>query len=265
MRSLDRDIAFKLLAFVLRPAVRFCVRHSLRLQDIIEVSKALLVHAAMEELKNQGLRANNSRISVMTGVHRRDIGSIEQGLSTQGYTKDLVTKVMGAWQTDKRYCTANGSPRVLTYQGNDSEFDRLVYSISTDVNPAAVLAELERSGSVEKRRLGVTLVKGSFIPKGDIQSGFKLASDDADDLTRSVEENLLEEPSLTNLHARTQFDNVRPGGVEEIKLWFLKEGHRLHLNARKFISRYDQDVNPDPKFEGKGVRVVLGTFSYVDD
>lgn len=265
MRSLDRDIAFKLLAFVLRPAVKFCVRHSLRLQDIIEVSKTLFVNAASEELKNQGLRANNSRISVMTGVHRRDIGSIEQGLSTKGYSKDLVTKVMGAWQTDKRYCTSSGSPRVLTYEGNDCEFDRLVYSISTDVNPAAVLAELERSGSIEKRRSGIMLVKGSFIPKGDIQSGFKVASDDADDLTLAVEENLLEEPNLTNLHARTQFDNVRPSGVKDIKLWFLREGHRLHLNARKVISKHDQDVNPDPKFEGKGVRVVLGTFSFVDD
>ena len=62
---------------------------------------------------------------------------------------------------------------------------------------------------------------------------------------------------------RTSYDNVRPDALPEIKRWMLKHGHETHNQARRFISQYDQDVNPDPKFKGKGVRVVFTAFSNV--
>ena len=78
-----------------------------------------------------------------------------------------------------------------------------------------------------------------------------------------VEENLLARPAITNLHARTTYDNIRPEGVADLKRWILTEGHKFHLRAREIMSRYDQDVNPDPSFEGRGVKVSLGSYGFV--
>lgn len=267
MAVTDRNLALKLLSLALRPVVRLCMRHGLKLQDLIDSAKVQMVHEGAIELARRGVRSNTSRISVMTGVHRRDVGKIEAGqLSEQGSGKDLITKVIGQWQSDRNFLRSDGVPRVLsTENGLKSEFARLVAAVSTDINPAAVLSELQRIGAVENRRGGVALVKSSFVPKGEPVEGFKICVQDIDDLTAAVEHNLFHTDEVPNLHARTQYDNVRPGGIEALKHWFLREGHRFQAQVREIISQHDQDLNPDKNFKGRGVRVVLGMFSHVDN
>lgn len=80
----------------------------------------------------------------------------------------------------------------------------------------------------------------------------------------AVEKNVLTDPGLPHFHARTEFDNVRPEAVDELKRWFLKEGHLFHNRMREIVSKYDQDVNPDGKFKGRGIRVVFSAFSFMD-
>lgn len=266
MAVTDRSLALKLLSLALLPVVRLCMRHGLKLQDLIDSAKVQMVHEGALELARNGIKSNASRISVMTGVHRRDVGNIEAGqLPEHSNGKDLIAKVIGQWQTDLRFLRSGGAPRVLSTQnGLKSEFARLVAAVSTDMNPASVLSELERIGAVEHRRGGVVLVKSSFVPKGEPLEGFKICVQDIDDLTAAVEHNLFNTEELPNLHARTQYDNVRPTGVEALKHWFLREGHRFQAQVREIISQHDQDLNPDASFKGRGVRVVLGMFSHVD-
>lgn len=264
MVRVSRDLALRLLVLVLKPAVRFCIQHSLRLQDLIECAKVAFIDVAGTELESLGKKANASRISVMTGVHRPDVVRLEgRTIEESAYPPDLVSKVMALWQTDDRFLRADGTPRVLTIEGPESEFARLVQAVSTSVNPASVLFELERVEAIRHGRSGISLEKWSYTPKGDAVAGFQILSTDCQDLSSAVEENVLQSPEIPNLHARTQYDNVRPEGIEALKRWFLREGHKFHLKAREIISQHDQDVNPSPKFKGKGLRVVVGAFSYV--
>jgi hypothetical protein len=53
---------------------------------------------------------------------------------------------------------------------------------------------------------------------------------------------------------------VRPEGIAKIRQWLLVEGNAFHERARREISKYDQDITPDPKFSAKGTRVVLSSF-----
>ncbi len=266
MVALPRDILLRCLVLVFRPAVRFAVRHGLRIQDIGECIKVSLVSIAREELGRLGEKQNVSRISAMTGVHRSEVERItEQDGIDESLSRDLVTKVIGLWSEGKEWVTTRGVPRVLSAHSNTSEFAQLVEQVSTDLNAGTVLFELERLGAVEQVRNGVRLKAKAHHPKGDVLAGFSILSDDADDLVHAVEENVIHSPRIPHFHARTVYDNVRPDALRDIKRWLLREGYRFHDKVREMISKHDQDIHPRKDFSGKGKRVVFGAFSYVDE
>jgi hypothetical protein len=264
MMSERKALLLKLLAFIVRPAVRFCLRHSLRLQDFIECAKTVFIDESARALKEKDLKSNISRISLMSGVHRRDVARIrDYGLELH-YEQDLITKVLGQWQTDEKYLTSTHQPRILAVSGDQSEFAKLVQSVSKDINPSSVLFELERVKAVEAVQGGIRLVVESYVPRGDPLKGFAILSHDAEDLTQTVEENVLHSPEIPQFHARTEYDNIRPEAIPMLKRWFLKEGHEFHAKVRETVSKFDQDVNPDPEFKGKGIKVSFSAFSNVE-
>jgi len=223
--------------------------------------KAVYIEASKECLEEKGQKVTDSRLSVISGIHRRDVTKFkDEGFSIDA-SKNLISKIVGQWQTDSDFTTAVNKPRVLSCGFKDSEFDNLVKRISQDLNPATVLFELERLGTAVKSERGVQLHTGTFIPRGDLNQGFKILADDSNDLLNAVEQNLLEENKLENHHLRTTYDGIRSDKVEEIKAWLLKEGSEFHRKARQFISQYDQDVNPVKNFKGKLSKVVLSSFA----
>lgn len=263
MNKPSRGIANKLLLLVLKPVVGFCLRHSLRLQDLIECAKAVFVELGQNELERNGKKANISRLAAMSGVHRRDVLRLMRSGPAETYEKDLITKVVGLWQTSDKYTTARGIPRVLSLGAENSDFTKLVLDVSGDLNPGTVLFELERVGAVEQTAKGLKLLIESYVPVGDPTAGFKIYADDSSDLCQSIGENVLKNIELPHLHARTSYDRIRSDKVDEIKKWFLKEGHEFHSKVREKLSEFDQDVNPDPKWKGENVTVSFSSFSNV--
>ncbi|RIL12124.1 MAG: hypothetical protein DCC75_01025 [Proteobacteria bacterium] len=261
---INRSLALGLLVRLMKPLVQFCLRHSLRLQDLIECAKVAFVESSRAEVKGPSDKPNASKISLMTGVHRRDVVRIVNRREDFSYSKDLITKIIGHWQTDRRFMTKDGRPKVLSVSGEGSEFFTLVHSISKDVNPATVLFELERINAISKARGGIRLTVESHVPAG-AEDGFELLSRDSADLIRTVENNVLESPDVPHFHARTEFDNIRPDSIAEIKRWLVREGHLFHGRLREYLGRFDQDINPKQKFEGKGRRVVASGFSFIDE
>lgn len=249
---------------LLKPLVVFCLRHSLRLQDLIDVAKLAFVQSAKEQLSRESEKISASRLCIMTGVHRHDAMKLLTSNKLHTTAIDLVTKVIGHWQTDAKYQCKDGSPQVLSTENDPSEFDELVYSISSDLSPKTVLFELERIGAVETSPQGVRLRDGARLLKGDPEGGFLLAASDVSDLIQAVSRNLLDGASAADFHARTEYDRVRADGVDRLRRWFLREGHRFHERARKAISRYDLDINPKPEYRGPIVRVALSGFSFIE-
>ena len=255
----------KCLVLVLKPAVRYCLRHSLKIQDLIESCKICFIRVAGEELARRGEKANVSRLSVMTGMHRRDVMRYGRDEGFSSTSRNLVTKVLGLWQTGARYRTKSGSPRVLSCAGESSDFFELVREVSRDLNPSTVLFELERTKTVKRVPQGIKLVLPSYVPKGNAEALFDIMGDDLTDLGVAVEENVFAARNVKNLHARTTFDRIRSDKIPEIKQWLLREGHALHARTRNFLSQFDQDVNPDSSVRGKTAKVVLTSFARVEE
>ncbi|MBX7143150.1 MAG: hypothetical protein K1X79_01745 [Oligoflexia bacterium] len=255
-----RNTLIACLRTVLRPVLQFCLRWSLTIQDLLESAKVVFLEVAADEIRRQGKEPNVSRLSVMTGLRRREVMRIWRDQDEKSSSFGLITRVIGMWQQSKRFQGKNGKPRVLSLDGENSEFNRLVQSISTDLHPGTVLFELERLQLVTRSEDGLLLKVESYFPKADPKEAFTMLAHDTADLISAAEENILGSKKRQNLHLTTEYDNIRIDELPQIEQWFLEEGKKIHERARQFLSKFDQSLNPKRGADA-GARVVLGTFS----
>lgn len=265
MRNLPREKLLKILGLLLNPVIRFCIRKGLRFQDFSDIAKTVYLESAKTEIECLGEKVTSSRLSTMTGLQRRETAKVPTSQTQQSKERDIIIKIVGLWQTGSDFITKARDPRVLTYIGESSEFSQLVKRVSKDINSATVLFELERLGIVEKSERGIRLRLDTVSPRTDVEGGLQILGNDIRDITSAVEENLLGENEIANLHVRTYFDNVRADALPEIKQWLLKEGHAFHAKARDFIAAHDQDINPKLNHKGRKITVSVSSFGFSEN
>lgn len=254
------------MKLMLRPIVRFALKGSHTVTEFIEIVKTVFVQIAEEELRKSTEKVNVSRISVLTGVHRRDVDRIFNAAAPpRRQTTNVVMRVIGQWEQNRRFRSSAGKPKVLTYKGDDSEFHVLVRSIDRSVHPGTVLFELKRAGLVEESSHGLKLLKPVYRLNRDLSAGFEVIAEDTETLMQAAIENIFgggqEE---RNLHIRTEYNNLFKEDLPTIRAWFLREGKKFHKRAREFLSKYDKDVSPVATKEAGG-KAVITAFSLIED
>lgn len=251
--------------FMLRPVLRLCLRHSLKLNDLIEIVKIVYVQVAKEDLQKRSEDVSVSRLSVMTGVHRKDVTRIYRNNDFRTRAESLVSKILGAWQQNPHFLTKSGKPRTISVEGSNSEFTQLVRSVSADLNPYTVLYEMERAGLVKRTARGLNMVSGSHISSENLEEGVMLLAEDLNDLVSGVEENVFERKEVPNLHLKTEYDKIDPRALPKIREWLIEQGEVFHRKARKFLAEFDGDLNPKRATDGEVARVVIGSFSRIEE
>ena len=247
---------------MLAPITRYCVKHSVKLQDIIETVKISCVSEAKQELAKQEKKVTAAALSAVTGIHRKDVARIFKRKEPRKQGPSLITRVLGQWQADKRFTTKKGKPKTLSVGSAQSEFNILVQSVSVDVHSRTILEELVRIGAVQKSAQRVKLIKTLFMPRGQKKESYQMLSRDVKDLIYAVEENISSEDSLPHFHIRTEFDNVDIDELLNIKKWVLEQGDGFHTRMMKHLGQFDKDVNNKLAKKPCGGRVAVVGFGF---
>lgn len=158
---------------ILRPLARLFLEQGLVFGTVEEMLKAAYVRVADAEYRLRDEPPTDSRVSVLTGVHRKDVRRLRSpaaATSTAPVELPFASEVVTRWISDERYLDARGAPRVLPRSAPPPapSFDDLVAGISTDVRPRVLLDELVRLGVAAKTGKGdVELLVSAFVPQKD--------------------------------------------------------------------------------------------------
>lgn len=257
----SEQFIYKLVAGLLRPVLRICLKKSIKLKELNNIVKQVFVEVAVAELDKNNEEPSMSRISVMTGVHRKDVTAIFRQDSTQVKPQNLIAKIVHQWKYNSTFKTKSGKPRVLSCGGRHSEFAKLVESVNgNNVSPYTVLFEMERMSAVQKQGNRIKLLWENYI-SDDVEEGLEMLVEDSNDLIISVEENIYNPASIKNLHLKTEYDAIPASSALEVRKWFIEEGSQFHVRASKFLSK----VEERGRNQANKIRVALGTFSFVED
>ena len=154
------DVLLEQTLVMLAPLVRLLVANGVTYPQLVAALKPAFLRAAHAELTAAGKRISDSAISIVSGVHRKDV----RALTSEGRVLDrvpprvqsLVSEIKVRWSSDPRYAGQDGVPSALPLRhGNGSHgddepsFEQLAQSVSRDFHSRAMLEEMLRLGIVE--------------------------------------------------------------------------------------------------------------------
>lgn len=247
----------------LRPVVRLCLRRSIKLMELFELLKQVLVEVAREELDQSGSEPSVSKISVMSGVHRRDVTRLIDSKTEPARPESIITKVIGQWQNDSRFIGPDGKPRNLTTKGVKSDLFKLIRSVSSDLAPYTVLFELERLGLIELEAGSARLTSRFNLAQNDLCSGYDMFGEDLRDLGQAIDSNLHGTSEPKNLHLKTEFSAIPRDKIPEVSRWLLVNGSKFHRKVEQYLAKFDRDISKQKK-SNDDVRVAYGSFCLSD-
>ncbi|GIT91697.1 hypothetical protein JANAI62_21540 [Jannaschia pagri] len=155
---------------ILRPLVRALISQNVTVTAFYRLVKQTYVEVATEMLGQDG---TDSRISVMTGVHRRDVKAFRSLSDTSDQTDQrkasMLSTVVGRWLSSTGYVDADGRPVPIPRNAEAGpSFEALVQSVSRDVRPRTVLDELARQGILTIAEDRVHLLLEGLVAPADM-------------------------------------------------------------------------------------------------
>jgi hypothetical protein len=165
------DILVAMLRRMLRPLVRLLVGQQIQYPLLSRVLKSLYVEVATEDFPLEGKRVTVSRLSLLTGIHRREVKRIQEEVAPAiAATPSAITlgaQIVSRWTGETPWLDEHGQPLRLPRASDDEtpSFQGLVNSVSVDIHPRSVLDEWIRIGVVSIDRDGlVVLSTNAFVP-----------------------------------------------------------------------------------------------------
>ncbi|MFQ5514085.1 MAG: DUF6502 family protein [Myxococcota bacterium] len=160
------------LRHLLRPLVRLLLAHRITHPFLSNLLKRVYVEVAEAELAGSSRPPTISQLSLLTGIHRKDVRRLREEPRDEYVPPPSVSlgaRLVAQWMGSRPYCDARGRPRPLPRSGGtprEPSLEQLVASVSTDIRPRAVLDEWLRLGVVEiDERERVRLVVEAFVPE----------------------------------------------------------------------------------------------------
>lgn len=249
MQSIEPPKAYVgALKFLLRPLVRGLIAHGMTFPHFCAVLKSVFVDVA-GEFTVEGKRLTDSRVSLITGIHRKDVkrlrGSPRETTQQSAYVT-IGAQVAGHWTGLAGYQDEAGAPKALP-RGGPVSFDSLVEGVSKDLRPRTLLDEWLRQGMVTLDDDGlVRLNMQSFIPNRGFDDLAYYYGRNLHDHIAAATHNL-EGGSPPFLERSTYYDGLTPKSVADLESRARAIGMDALVKMNREALRLAQkdDGNPD--------------------
>ena len=169
------SILLSTLEKVLRPLVRLMLSYQITYPQLIGMLKMIYVDVAEKEFQVNNKRQSDSRINLLTGVHRKDVKRLRaepKAINVAPATASTGARLIGHWLGHSDFTDSEGNPRPLPLKAQDDrqpDFEQLVETVcKQDIRPRVILDEWLRLGVAHITEDKLVLNTGAFTP----QQGF---------------------------------------------------------------------------------------------
>ena len=192
------------LARMLRPLVRLLVRSGITFPAICELLRELYVNVAEHDFALPGKSQTDSRVSLLTGIHRKEVSRLRGAgapVSAVPASVSRTSRILARWTASPEFTDRSGKPLPLARGEADGtpSFEGLVGSVTRDLRPRAVLDEwFDRRLVTLDADERVVLTDTAFVPQeGSDQQLYYFGRNLHDHVAAAVGNVLGEEPRFT--------------------------------------------------------------------
>ncbi len=243
---------------LLRPLARILLRNGVSFNTFSDLAKWTYVDVATQEFGIEGRKQSTSRVSVITGLSRREVMRVRKlprpdvTASTERHNR--AARVIAAWRRESAFRDANGNPALLPMEGPGATFSELVKRFSGNVPSRAILDELIHVGAVERRDDGkIGLLTRAYIPSKIEAHKLNILGTDVQHLISTIDHNLNPDTSEPIFQRKVSYDNLPDEVLPEFRRLFAKKAQALLENADQWLAQRDLDLTPTVQGSGRNL------------
>ena len=248
---------------ILRPLVRYLIGQGWTYGALAEALKMVYVAEASQHYgEADGRTLTDSRVSLLTGIHRKEVKRLRLLLEEHGerpmlrHGANIAAQVVAAWVSMADYADPSGQPKPLPLRSEASpSFEGLARRVKADMRPRAILDELGRVGVAEEKEGVVRLLRHAYISALP-EDRVAFLGENVGDHLRSAVHNL--EGGESFLERALYFDALPAVVLEEARPEIYRMSERLLREAHQRLSEAESP-------EGPQRRLRLGVYYYEED
>jgi hypothetical protein len=260
----DSSILLRAAQRVLRPMARLLMAHGVNFPAFAALAKGVFVDAAVHDFPGDGSPLTDSRVSLLSGVHRREVKRLrlETLQSAPPQVVSMGGQIVARWCADPRFVDAARLPKPiprLASKGGDISFERLVASVSKDIRPRAVLDEWIRLGVARLDNEDcVHLAESAFVPvQGAEEKAFYFGKNLHDHMAAAAHNLLDGRPPF--LERSVYYDGLSPASLETLR----ELSRQLAIAAMQEVNRRAMELQQQDAARDDAVaRMTFGVYYY---
>lgn len=242
----------RLIQRMVRPIVSLLIRNGVGHRRMSELLKAVYVEVAADEYGKGGRPTNVTRISLLTGLDRKQVKeirdyatsslneheSVDQN-ATAPSQSNVLGRVLSAWHQDERF-SKNNKAMPLTV---DADFLQLCKLYGGDKTSTAILNELLRVNAVERIDSNkVVAVSRYYMPAQADPEALARSFDVYRDLGNTLLHNLYrDEAQASQFEGRATNTQVPMNRVDEFRQYIEEEAQQFLEKVDARLSTYEQE------------------------
>jgi hypothetical protein len=254
---------------LLRPLVRLMLAQGITYPYLADLLKGLFVEVADKEFRLDARPPTDSRVSLVSGVHRKDVSRLRQLLQTpEALAPSVVPRgaqLVAHWMGDARYLQEDGAPRPLARlasEGGEQSFEALVSGVNSDIRSRVVLDEWLRLGVVHLDDEGrVCLNTGAFVPtRGADEKAFYLGHNLHDHAAAAVHNVLGGQPPF--MERSVHYNALAPASVDRLAKLSEQVGMKALLAVNKAAMEAEAQDSVARQPGESPQRITMGVYFY---
>ena len=254
---------------LLRPLVRLLIQCGVTLPVLNESLRTLYVDVATADILTDPKSRSDSRVSLITGIHRKEIRRLRDVTPEQPQIPEVVTvssQVIARWLASPPYADASGRPRPLVRgaesAGSDPSFESLVASVTSDIRGRVVLDDWLSKGIVTTDEADrIVLNVDAFIPKPGADAQLFYFGRNLHDHVAAAVANIAAAETAPFLDRSVHYDGLTEEQAVELEAFARSEAIRLLLEVNRRAAAL-AEANPAQAPAAR--RVNFGVYVFTD-
>ena len=264
MENVDQAALRLACRTLLKPIVSFLMKCGMTSREFNDIAKSAFVEVAGEEYGIKERQTNTSRVSLLTGISRKEVKRQRELLENpqprpQQKTTD-ATRLLSGWHQDPDFLDQHGQPVALSVNGDGASFAELCTRYAGDIPATTMQKELRRVGAVEAGADGNLYVRRryymptQFDPQWIMNAGSTFA-----DLGENINQNLISDAANPGRFlGRATEENIDASSIPEFKKFIEQHGQPFLELVDDWLAAHRND-KPEPGHSSQ-VRLGAGLF-----
>jgi hypothetical protein len=212
--------------------------------------RALFVEVAAAEFAIPGRRATDSRLTLLTGINRKEVRRLRSERVQAGprgtFSLNHMTSLVSRWTTNSVTVDDAGHPRPIPYRAaRGPSFTKLARQVTRDLAPGILLEQLVASGAAEVVEGDLVVLRGpAFVPKTGSPQHLEILAEDPAELIETILRNTVDGVRERLLQRKVYYDNLGADAAARIRAEMRREGERFLVRVERLLMKYDRDRNP---------------------